>query len=254
MFSSRRSHAGVPTSETDKNKNVCPTALPNSRTGPDKNVCAMIQSERRLSLRRFPVICAVRTSYDQSDVVRLIDQLACASLQFQPDEPLNIVGIRTRGEMLAKRLTRCSGARLYPDRPRRARYHALSRRSLRNRPAAAGATDADRRRYQRRAAAAGGRCALHRSIDPRGAGCAERFRPPQRHPPGGSRRSAGRELPIQADFVGADAADRPQRHRVNVRFAETDGRDEIVVEPRNEMKRRSDDRDKAIDWKESCGN
>ena len=43
----------------------------------------------------------------------------------------------------------------------------------------------------------------------------------------------GRELPIQADFVGLTLKDVPMDHRVNVRLAETDGKDEIVVEPRN---------------------
>src|ERR1700759_1938507 len=48
---------------------------------------------------------SVRTSYDHSDVAKLIEQLASRiSSAFQSDKPLNIVGIRTRGEVLAKRL------------------------------------------------------------------------------------------------------------------------------------------------------
>jgi len=42
----------------------------------------------------------------------------------------------------------------------------------------------------------------------------------------------GRELPIQADFVGLMLKEVPPDHRVNVRMTEVDGRDEIVVEPR----------------------
>ena len=42
----------------------------------------------------------------------------------------------------------------------------------------------------------------------------------------------GRELPIHADFVGLTLSDVPKDHRVNVHFAETDGRDEILVEPK----------------------
>jgi pyrimidine operon attenuation protein/uracil phosphoribosyltransferase len=42
----------------------------------------------------------------------------------------------------------------------------------------------------------------------------------------------GRELPIQADFVGLTLSDVPGDHRVNVKLAEIDGRDEILVEPR----------------------
>jgi pyrimidine operon attenuation protein/uracil phosphoribosyltransferase len=43
----------------------------------------------------------------------------------------------------------------------------------------------------------------------------------------------GRELPIQADFVGRALEDVPRDYRVNVRLAEVDGRDEILVEPRS---------------------
>ena len=42
----------------------------------------------------------------------------------------------------------------------------------------------------------------------------------------------GRELPIQPDFVGLTLTDVPRDHRVNVRLKETDGKDEISVEPR----------------------
>jgi len=42
----------------------------------------------------------------------------------------------------------------------------------------------------------------------------------------------GRELPIQPDFVGLTLCDVPRDHRVNVRLRETDGRDEISVEPK----------------------
>jgi pyrimidine operon attenuation protein/uracil phosphoribosyltransferase len=42
----------------------------------------------------------------------------------------------------------------------------------------------------------------------------------------------GRELPIQADFVGLKQPNVPRDHRVNVRLGEIDGKDEIVIEPR----------------------
>ncbi len=42
----------------------------------------------------------------------------------------------------------------------------------------------------------------------------------------------GRELPIQGDFVALKLEGVPRTHRVKVRLAETDGRDEIVVEAR----------------------
>ena len=45
-------------------------------------------------------------------------------------------------------------------------------------------------------------------------------------------RIGGRELPIQPDYVGVHLDDVPPDHRVNVRLLETDGKDEISVEPR----------------------
>src|SRR4051812_33387617 len=48
----------------------------------------------------------MRTSYDAADVGRLVQTLASRiASSFTPDNPLNIVGIRTRGETLAQRLT-----------------------------------------------------------------------------------------------------------------------------------------------------
>lgn len=44
----------------------------------------------------------------------------------------------------------------------------------------------------------------------------------------------GRELPIQPDFVGITMKDVPTDHRVNVRLMEDDQAEEIVVEPREE--------------------
>ena len=47
----------------------------------------------------------MRTSYDAAEVQRAIDQLvARVASAFKPDQPLNVVGIRTRGEILAQRL------------------------------------------------------------------------------------------------------------------------------------------------------
>jgi pyrimidine operon attenuation protein/uracil phosphoribosyltransferase len=42
----------------------------------------------------------------------------------------------------------------------------------------------------------------------------------------------GRELPIQADFSAVKLDDVPAGHWVNVRLRENDGKDEIVVEPK----------------------
>ena len=46
----------------------------------------------------------MRTSYDEADVRRLIEQLAShVAAEFKPGQTLNIIGIRTRGETLAQR-------------------------------------------------------------------------------------------------------------------------------------------------------
>src|SRR5690349_8793158 len=54
----------------------------------------------------------MHTQYDGDDVERviatLVDQIATA---FSPDNPLGIIGIRTRGEVLAERLTQALKAR-----------------------------------------------------------------------------------------------------------------------------------------------
>jgi len=42
----------------------------------------------------------------------------------------------------------------------------------------------------------------------------------------------GREVPIQPDFVGLTLAAVPPDHRVNVRLRESDGKDEISVRPK----------------------
>ena len=47
----------------------------------------------------------MRNYYDESDVRRVTDHLADKiRVEFHANEPFNIVGIRTRGEMLAERL------------------------------------------------------------------------------------------------------------------------------------------------------
>lgn len=43
----------------------------------------------------------------------------------------------------------------------------------------------------------------------------------------------GRELPIHPDYRGLTLADVPRDYRVNVKLVETDGIDEVVVEPRH---------------------
>lgn len=48
----------------------------------------------------------MRTAYDHADVKRLLDELLARIAQsFAADSPLNIIGIRTRGETLAQWVT-----------------------------------------------------------------------------------------------------------------------------------------------------
>jgi pyrimidine operon attenuation protein/uracil phosphoribosyltransferase len=54
----------------------------------------------------------MRTQYDQADVERVIEHLATEVAEaFKPEQPLSIIGIRTRGEVLAQRITQRLRAR-----------------------------------------------------------------------------------------------------------------------------------------------
>jgi pyrimidine operon attenuation protein / uracil phosphoribosyltransferase len=176
----------------------------------------------------------MRTSYDHTDMQRTIEHLASAVAgTFKPDQVLNVIGIRTRGEALAQRLTTCLQAHGYSHVERGVLDITLYRDDLTE---------------------VGPKPMVHPTridIDIHG------------HPlllvddvlfTGRSVRAAmdalsdfgrpsvirlavlidrgGRELPIQADFVGLTLRDVPDDHRVNVRFEETDGSDEILVEPK----------------------
>ena len=177
----------------------------------------------------------MRTSYDEADVQRIVEHLLSRiAADFAPDRQLNIVGIRTRGEVLAERV-----AKVLRDKRG---FAQLGRGVL------------DITLYRDDLSEIGPRPMVrptHLDISIDG------------HPlllvddvlfTGRSVRSAldaladfgrpgvirlavlvdrgGRELPIQPDFVGLTLSDVPADHRVNVRLRETDGKDEIVVEPR----------------------
>ncbi|MDB5323296.1 MAG: pyrR [Phycisphaerales bacterium] len=177
----------------------------------------------------------MRTQYDADDVKRaiaaLVDQIA---VTFSHDKPLGIIGIRTRGEVLAQRLTQLLKARGFARIERGTLDITLYRDDLSEigpkplvRPTA---VDFDLAgmpillvddvlftgrsiRAALTALADFGRPAVIRLLV-----LADR---------------GGRELPIQADLVGLTLKDVPREHRVNVRLKETDQVDEIVVEPRN---------------------
>ena len=177
----------------------------------------------------------MHTQYDADDVKRaigvLVDQVAAA---FSPDRPLGIIGIRTRGEVLAQRLTKLLADRGFARIERGTLDITLYRDDLSEigpkplvRPTAVNFDLAgmpillvDDVLFTGRSIRAAlsalsdfGRPAVIRLLV-----LADR---------------GGRELPIQADFVGVTLKDVPREHRVNVRLAETDKVDEIVVDPRS---------------------
>src|SRR5688572_22064870 len=54
----------------------------------------------------------MRNQYDEADVGRMLGHLVDAvAAQFSKDQPLNVVGIRTRGETIAARLAELLRAR-----------------------------------------------------------------------------------------------------------------------------------------------
>jgi pyrimidine operon attenuation protein/uracil phosphoribosyltransferase len=176
----------------------------------------------------------MRTVYDVSDVRRtvemMIDRIAAA---FSPNSPLNIIGIRTRGEILAERLAQGLGSRGFSRIGRGVLDITLYRDDLSEigpnpvvRPTeinididAVPLLLVDDVLFTGRSirAALDALSDFGRPAAVRLAVLVDR---------------GGRELPIQADFVGLTLQDIPRDYRVNVRLSETDGRDEILVEPR----------------------
>src|SRR3954447_15484998 len=177
----------------------------------------------------------MHTQYDGDDVGRVIaglaDRIAAA---FSPEKPLGIIGIRTRGEVLAERLTQALHGRGFGQIERGTLDITLYRDDLSEigpkplvRPTAVDfdlsglpillVDDVLFTGRSIRAALSAlsnfGRPAVIRLLV-----LADR---------------GGRELPIQADFVGLALKDVPRDHRVNVRMTEVDQSDAITVEPRN---------------------
>ena len=176
----------------------------------------------------------MRTVYDASDVRRtvetMIDRIAAA---FSVASPLNIVGIRTRGEILAERLAQGLASRGFSRIGRGVLDITLYRDDLSEigpnplvRPTeinididAVPLLLVDDVLFTGRSI----RAALDALSD---------FGRPSMVRLAVLVDRGGRELPIQADFVGLTLQDVPRDYRVNVRLSETDGRDEILVEPR----------------------
>jgi pyrimidine operon attenuation protein/uracil phosphoribosyltransferase len=176
----------------------------------------------------------MRTSYDQADVGRLLDQLrGRIAGAFKPAEPLNIVGIRTRGEVLAQRLAGTLQKQGYNQIGRGVLDITLYRDDLSEigpRPLVR-PTQIDIDIDARPLLLVDDVLFTGRSIRAALDALSDFGRPSVIRLAVLIDRG-GRELPIQPDFVGLTLSDVPKDHRVNVRFAESDGKDEIVVEPR----------------------
>jgi pyrimidine operon attenuation protein / uracil phosphoribosyltransferase len=190
----------------------------------------------RLSPRSFlrNLICTMAIYYDQSEVKRITESLADrVARAFDPDKPLNVVGIRTRGETIAQRLVAALSARGFRQIGRGVLDITLYRDDLSEIGPAplAGPTEiniplddiplllVDDVLFTGRSV----RSALNALAD---------FGRPSVIRLAVLVDRGGRELPIAADFVGVVLSDVPCDARVNVRLTEVDGKDEIVVEPK----------------------
>jgi len=177
----------------------------------------------------------MQTRYDQADVRRLLDQLADAiAAGFSSKEPLIIVGIRTRGETLAQRLTPMLVSRGFDKISRGVLDITLYRDDLSEigpRPMVR-PTHIEIDINSKPLLLVDDVLFTGRTVRAAMDALADFGRP------SAIRLAAlvdrgGRELPIQADFVGVTQKDVPLTHRVKVKLAETDGADEIVIEPRD---------------------
>jgi pyrimidine operon attenuation protein/uracil phosphoribosyltransferase len=176
----------------------------------------------------------MRTQFDEGDIRRVVDRLAARiAAAFPADSFLGLIGIRTRGEVLAERLagmlrkrgfTRIGQGVLditfYRDDLSHAGAKPLVRPTEINfdmdgKPALL----VDDVIFTGRSI----RAALDAITD---------FGRPSAIRLAVLADRGGRELPIQPDFVGLTLKEVPPDHRVNVRMTEVDGRDEIVVEPK----------------------
>ena len=177
----------------------------------------------------------MQTRYDQADVARLLNDLVSQiAAGFSSADPLVVVGIRTRGETLAQRLTPMLVQRGFDKISRGILDITLYRDDLSEigprpmvRPThiecdinAKPLLLVDDVLFTGRTV----RAALDALAD---------FGRPSAIRLATLVDRGGRELPIQADFVSLVQKDVPITHRVKVKLTETDGADEILIEPRN---------------------
>jgi pyrimidine operon attenuation protein/uracil phosphoribosyltransferase len=174
----------------------------------------------------------MRNYYDEADVKRFLEELAAKIAQaFNPAMPMNMVGIRTRGETLAQRLTTMLQARGFSQIRRGVLDITLYRDDLNDIGPAplSGPTEidipldgiplllVDDVLFTGRSV----RAALNALVD---------FGRPSVIRLAVLADRGGRELPIAADYVGITIPHVPQDARVNVHLREDDKVDEIVVE------------------------
>ncbi len=174
--------------------------------------------------------------YDRAAVGRMIDDLvASIRADFAPAQPLNVVGIRTRGETLAHRLAPMLERHGHAHLGRGVLDITLYRDDLSEigpRPLVR-PTRLDLRVDGNPLLLVDDGLVTGRSVGAarvaiRGVGRPSVFRLAVLVDRG------GRELPIQPDYVGLRLPEVPRTHRVKVKFHETDeGPDGIIVEPRN---------------------
>ena len=177
----------------------------------------------------------MRTQFDEGDITRTIEHLATRiAAAFPFDSALSVIGIRTRGEMVARRLavllrqkgfTQLGLGVLDITFYRDDLSHAGAKTLIRP-------TDINFDINGRAALLVDDVISTGRSIRAALDALTDFGRPTLIRLAVLVDRG-GRELPIQPDFVGFMLKDVPSDHRVNVRMTEEDGRDEIVVEPRS---------------------
>ncbi len=175
----------------------------------------------------------MNTTLPADQVARLIDDLLRQiTSSFPPDQPLNIVGIRTRGAILADRLVmRLRGAG-YSQIDHGVLDIALYRDDvgLRGPRPLVRTSQIDVKLDGKPLLLVDDVLFTGRSIRAALDAVTEFGRPSSIQIAVLVDRG-GREFPIQPDFVGQLLSDIPKDHRVNVRFTELDARDEIIVAP-----------------------
>ena len=174
----------------------------------------------------------MRNDYDEADVRRMVEQLTGqVAKAFAPEQPLNIVGIRTRGEILAQRMTEILQQKGFKQIGRGVLDITLYRDDLSEigprpmvRPTQLNIEIDARPMLLIDDVLFTGR-SIRAALD-----ALSDFGRPSVIRLAVLIDRDGRELPIQPDFAALVLKDVPPDHRVNVKFRETDGEDDILVE------------------------